>query len=295
MPDPVSTAPVPAPAQQPAADPNPQVPVTGISPASSVESPPPSGKNLNIPVSAMRTRLDEARATGRRALTVELDRDAQALGYASHAAMMDHLKRRNGQPPRQQAQAHQPAARPAAPSPAQTTEHVAPPKNPQDRKAFEKQQARIRELERREQLAQQQAREEASRRKKAERKAQAAEARANLERIAAGVGIKKIGQALFLFQEAHEGKSVEELAQVDEAKFFEALRQTDPYLFGEVTLPATTGTSSAVPGARTPPTPSATSVAAAGASQVDVMKMSDDEFAQHKRNRGIRVVSAGLG
>jgi hypothetical protein len=251
-----------------------------------------------IPATAFRERLQGAKDSGRKEYQAQLDKDAQALGYANHAAMMEILRNGGGQP-RQQAQARPMNRPPVADSSRRETvpdgNPIIPPKNSKDRKAWEKQQARIRELERQNRQKDIDRAAETARRKKAERRAQAAEARANLERIAAGCGIKKIGQAIYLFEEAHRGKSVEELGQVDEAKFFEGLRQTDSYLFGETFVPATTGTGGAVPGAHVPPRPSATSVAAGEASQVDVMKMDEQEFALHQRKRGIRAVSGGLG
>jgi hypothetical protein len=150
-------------------------------------------------------------------------------------------------------------------------------------------------LERDRQQLQKQLADEAQRRKKAERRASAAEARANLERIAAGCGVKRIGQAIYLFEEAQRGKTVEELERIDEAKFFEGLRQSDPYLFGEAVIPATTGTTSSPPGARTPPRPAETSTAAGEAGNIDAMAMTDEQFSAHQRKRGIRTVPMGLG
>ena len=292
--EPAINAPVPIPSQQSAAEPIPQS--QPLVPASTPPVQASGGKNVMIPATAFRERLQGAKATGRKEYEVQLDKDAQALGYANHAAMMEILRSGAGHPRQQQAQARPanrpPVAQPNRQEPNQDPQ-VIPPKNSKDRKAWERQQARIRDLERQNRQAQEERAAESARRKKAERRAQAAEARANLERIAAGCGIKRIGQAIYLFEEAHRGKSVEELGQVDEAKFFEGLRQTDSYLFGETVVPATTGTSGTIPGAHVPPRPSSTSVAAGEAAQVDTMKMSEEEFALHQRKRGFRSVSSG--
>ena len=289
---------VPNPGQQSAADPIPNVTQTS-SPPPQVTAPESSGKNIMLPQAAFKERVQAAKQSGRRELTSELDREAQALGYANHAAMMEILRARKGQQaaprPSGNQQARQPAPVTIQSSQPEPSAPPTPPKNGQDRKAWQKYEQDRRIWDRDRQQLQKQLTEESNRRKKAERKAAASEARANLERIASGCGVKRIGQAIYLFEQAQQGKTVEELEKVDEAKFFEGLRQTDSYLFGEAVIPATTGTTSAPPGSRTPPRPAETSTAAGSANDVDVMNMTEQEFALRQRQRGIRTVPMGLG
>lgn len=249
-----------------------------------------------IPATAFKQRLEGAKATGRKEMTAQLDKDAQDLGYASHTAMMEHLRGGHTQSRPQQ------GARPSGnPTNGQPQEQHAPPPSPPtkgaDRKVWAKYENDRKTWDRKERQYQTDVATANRRARNAERKVQAMEARTNLERIASSAGIRgdRLGQAIYLFEERHRGMSVEQLGQIDEAKFFEALRPNDPYLFGEAVIPATTGTTGPTPGSRTPPKPSATSAAAAEASSKSVMDMTEAEFAQHQRQHGIRRVLTGLG
>jgi hypothetical protein len=252
-------------------------------------APPTQGKNVVLPSHAFAERLKKAKDQGRTAYQAELDKQAQDRGFANHAAMLQHLDtmraapkpRPNGQPNGgQQAQGAD-----SAPT---------PPKNPKDRKAMQKYEQ---DLAKQRREAEKKDRENAELRKKARRaedRANSIEARANLERIAASCGIVKLGQAIYLYTEHCQGKTVEELDKMDETAFFNGLRQTDPYLFNEVTVPATTGTAPAIPGSHAP-RPAAAAAAAGSAGRVNTLNMTKQEWAEYKRKQGLTGSSAGLG
>jgi hypothetical protein len=228
---------------------------------------------------AFAERQQQAKRSGQAAYKAELDRQAVAKGFANHDALMAHVDsivsrapvkptKPNGQAAQPQGQHHPPQ------SPAQN----------QGRRAAGPDDRRVQQLEREKRATDEKLAKEAKARRRAERERDAIEARSNLERIAGGVGIKKLSQAILLYEEHCRGKSEEELGKIDEAKFFEGLRATDPYLFGETVVPATTGTAGAPPGSHVP-APSATAAAAGAAGAVDVSKMSKEQYRDYKRTQ----------
>lgn len=246
------------------------------------DPPPVQGKNVIMSSRAFKDRLDKAKSHGQSAYQAELDSQAVAKGFANHAALMAHVDSiitrtpvKTGKPNGQAPQRPQPpAGQPSGQTSARTSDHRAA--GPADR--------RVQQLEReKKQLAEERERERKSRRK-AERERDAIEARSNLERIAGGVGIKKLSQAILLYEETCRGKTEDELGKMDEVKFFEGLRATDSYLFGETVVPATTGTSGAPPGSHVP-RPSATAAAAGDAGTVDVSKMNKAQYVEFKRGQ----------
>jgi len=85
-------------------------------------------------------------------------------------------------------------------------------------------------------------RKEEKRRKATEKKLAATEAMMELREVAINAGVKDVDYAVRLMTRECEGKTKEELAAFDETAFFTGLRDTKPYLFGETTVPANTGT-----------------------------------------------------
>jgi len=271
-------------------------------PQEPIDPPPPSepqsqpGKKplVMLPSAAFTDRLRKAETKGRNALLAELDQQAQGLGYANHAAMMQHL-RPNGQNAKPNGN-NRPTAKPTVQQQPSSNEPQ-PPRDRNDRKAmsdYRRDHARWNQAQRENERLQRELQAERSKRRKAERTAQATEARAELERIAARVGITNTDYAIHLFYQAHQAKSEEELAQVDEAKFFEGLRPRHPYLFSEVVVPATTGTTGPTPGSNGgPPKPRDTASAAGNQGAIDVRNMSRQEYEQYKAKRGIRSAPTG--
>ena len=100
----------------------------------------------------------------------------------------------------------------------------------------------IARLERERSKARENWRKEEKRRKSAERKLAAKEAEIELRQIAMEQGVKDVDYAIRLMTRELTGKSKEDLASFNEAEFFVGLKSDRPYLFGETTVPATTGT-----------------------------------------------------
>ena len=83
-------------------------------------------------------------------------------------------------------------------------------------------------------------------------------------------------------------KTEAELKAFDENKFFDELREKQPYLFGETVRPVTTGTGGKEPPA---PTPGTVHKSSATNGQVDVKKMNRQEFDAHLQKMGLRPTS----
>lgn len=113
----------------------------------------------------------------------------------------------------------------------------------------------------------------------------ALEAEMIVREAAAHAGVQNVDYALHLLTKHLEGKSEEDLASFDEAKFFKGLRDDHSYLFGETTKPATTGNGAGT--APPTPTPGAAQQGAAQGGQVDARKMSPEEYRKHLADRGL--------
>jgi hypothetical protein len=277
--------------------PAPAAPLVGTPPA----APPPAGaapsqggNNVMIPQTAFKKRLEQAAKSGRAAYQAELDTQAQGLGYANHAAMIQHLQGSRQQPPKPGN--GRPNGQAASVVPPPSGQPPIPPKNPKDRQALERYNRDMANWQKKTQAAEQTAADERKRRRRAERERDAIQAQANLERIASGVGVKDTDYAIHLYKQHCQGKTEEELGRMDEAAFFTGLRQNHPYIFGETVVPATTGTSGAPPGSHVPPP--ARTAAAAGASgaggTASVKTMNKREYNEFKAKHGYGGGSASM-
>lgn len=105
-----------------------------------------------------------------------------------------------------------------------------------------------------------------------------------LREHAVRAGVQDVGYALHLFVQHVDKLSPAEAAKLDEAAWFQGLRKTHPYLFGEVVQPATTGN-----GAGAPPAPKPGEVAgkAAKDGKVDARTMSPTDFQKLLQERGL--------
>jgi hypothetical protein len=234
-----------------------------------------------IPKAAFDQRVKQAKQSGRTAYQAELDTQAQAKGFANHTAMMAHVDSILTRTP-VKAPAAKPQGQAADGSPSASGAPPAPPKNRNDRQAMERHQRDLQNWQNKTRVAEQNAEAERKRRRKAERERDAIVARTNLERIAIDAGVKKVKLAVDTYIEDCDGMTEEQLGQRDEKKWFEDLRKREPYFFGETVVPATTGTSGAVPGSHVPPSTAATGRAVGEAGNVDVSKMSKAEYRQWK-------------
>lgn len=272
----------PAPINQPGATPG----IPDLQPSGApapVQSQPQSdeGRLVHMPSRAIGALKREAREKGANEVRAQLDSEAQKRGFTNHAAMLAHLDQLQGGKPK------------GGGNPANSAPVVEPkpqlPKNRDDRAAMARYERDVKQWQQKDRDSQAQLANERKLRKRAERQRDAAEARAQLERIASQAGIVKLGQAIYLFEERHRNMSRDDLAKIDEAAFFQGLRSTDPYLFNEVTVPATTGTSGGPPSAPAvkPPTTPTNGMG-------DAMKMNRTEWQRHQQSRGIRASSTGL-
>lgn len=119
--------------------------------------------------------------------------------------------------------------------------------------------------------------------KEAQSERDAESARFSLERSAWGKGIRDTDYAITLLTRHVENLSDEELGKFDEGTYFDGLRKTHAYLFGETVVPATTGVGGA--GAPTPP-PADQAQRSGAAGQKPVREMNKQEYEAHLRKSG---------
>lgn len=258
-------------------------------PASQIKS---VGRNVVLPSNALGRIKNEARERGKKEAWNELEAQAKAAGYTSLAEAIGALKgvASTRQPeqrqPKQQKNRNQETN--SEPRQAQNKHGGGNDRNwNKERDKF----SRILDQERR-------ARQDAARKaRELQRQLDATQARADLEKAAIQCGVKDIDYAVSLLLRNLEGKDAESLAQFDEAKFFEGLRGSHPYLFGETVKLANTGTAGGAP----PPSPKPGQVAAAPVpGAVDPMardehghlKMSQQQFHERLRKMGLNPVTA---
>lgn len=114
-------------------------------------------------------------------------------------------------------------------------------------------------------------------------------------------GIKDVDYAIRLLTRELEGLSEEEIGAFDRTKFYDGLKQSKPYLFGEVVAPATTGTdgsaqkkdetkgadAGAAGAAPNPPAPGSEAAKAAADQQFDARKAKPEEIQSRLRALGL--------
>jgi hypothetical protein len=251
------------------------------------------GKNIVLPHAAFNSRLQAATERGERAALAKMDEQAKVSGFTSMQDMfatVAALKAGNGHGHGQPRGNGKPKSDPTVSAQVHpTTEDHSSPNRPHKHEArwareLEKEK-RQREAERRQRL------QEERKRKEVERKLEAAEAEQALREQAIFAGVKDVNYAVHLLRRSIEGKTADELKGFDEGKFFDGLREEQPYLFGEVVRPVTTGTGSKAPQA---PSPGKVTQGTAAGEQVDAKKMNDAEFKAHMVKRGLNLDVAGV-
>lgn len=135
--------------------------------------------------------------------------------------------------------------------------------------------------------------EESRRRKELQRSLEAKEAEMAIRETAIQCGVRDIDYAVNLLARNLEAKSEEELAAFDEKNFFSGLRNTHPYLFGEVARPATTGPGVGIQPA--PLKPATVSQTTAQNAQTDARKMDRQEFESYLRSKGLSSPFSSVG
>jgi hypothetical protein len=234
-----------------------------------------NGKNVVLPSATLGKLKAEQRERGAREAIGQLEAKFKAAGFGSiDDAIAAMAAARNGA---QNTQHKAPAAKREA-APADTTEQSV---GKNDRKQME------RIAREREQFAKRYAQEQAQRRK-LQRQLEAREAEMALREAAAGKGVRDIDYSLRLLQRELEGKDEQSLATFDEGVFFDGLRKSHPYLFGEITVAATTGTG--VGNAPTAPKAGTVAQAQGAAGKSDARSLSSDEFQKLLRARGLNAM-----
>lgn len=245
----------------------------------------PEQKNLIIPTSSMKKIRDEEFSRGRSAAFEEL---AKSAGFESPTDLASALAKLKNPPVA--------AASTAAPTPAAVPaggEAEDPEQDLARAKDAKREAGRYqRQLEKlvgeRDKYAYQVA-EWQKRAKAAQDETDGVRAEMHLRTLAAGVGVQEIDYALQLFSREVERLTPEQAQTFDERAFFEGLRKSKPYLFGETVQPATTGTG--VGGAPTPPRPNQVAAANGANGRVDVRKMNPQQLAVELAKRGINPLS----
>jgi hypothetical protein len=122
-------------------------------------------------------------------------------------------------------------------------------------------------------------------RRLAERELYATQAEMALRDVAYQEGVKDADYAIRLYTRSLEGKTEEECNKSDERTFFRELKKSHPYLYGERTVPATTGVNASPP---PPPSPTDVNRNVVDVGKVDARRMNDQQFAEHLKKLGIR-------
>ena len=276
-------APSTAPAKDPEPDPKPE-------PVAKPDEGQGGGRVVPVAESAFKRLKEEQREKGRKeGRQSALEEFARDHGFESVDAMQAAFKRReerlkgkgsNGTPTKKR------RAKPAPVAEADPADGAA------DDGDAKRQAREYRRLERRlaesdgkaEELAARMQR-EAAKRKRAERDRDALEAEMAVRVAAAQVGIRDPDYAMRLLSKELHGKGEDDLKQFDEVKYFEGLRETHPYLFGEVSRPATTGNGAGT--APSAPNPGAAQAGAAQGGKVDARQMSREDYLKHLQSRGL--------
>lgn len=236
------------------------------------------GRNRIVPEDAFKRIKQDAEARGARRAQEQL---AKEMGYPSVEAMKAAMQHRAQPPPAQDDESYEDTSReqPQRQQQQQQTRSERRENGKWDRE-------RERLLKEKEALARRMNM-EARQRKELQRALDAKDAEMSLREIAVSKGIRDIDYAVRLLTRHLEGQDEKALEAFDEAKFFDDLRGTHPYLFGEVTRPATTGTGAG--NAPPPPKPGGAAQAQSQGNQIDARKMSREEYQEHLRKRGLSV------
>ncbi len=237
-----------------------------------------NGKNVILPQHAIGKLKQEQRERGKREAMTELEAKFKAAGFQSiddAIAAMAAAKTASAKAPTP------PPAKAKEPEIELDEEVQAVTAQPATQGDAAKQMQKLQRE--RERLAKQFAAEQAQRRK-LQRQLEAKEAEFALRETAVGKGVKDVDYAIRLIQRELEGKDEKALAAFNEAQFFDTLRSSHPYLFGEMVVPATTGTGVGA----APAAPKATTVqeAQTAASKADARSMKPDEFRRRMMQLG---------
>lgn len=220
-------------------------------------------KTVSVPTSAFSKIKREAEERGRKAASSEFEAKLKEHGFSDFDSFVNAMTAMH------KGQQEKPAEKAKTATPAQP-------------KTSDEAYKMARELER--------ARKEAEKASREKRRLQemldAKEAEFRLKQIAMQTGIRDVDYAVHLLTGAIETKSEEDLKSFNETEYFKNLRSSHPYLFGEVAVPATTGTAggSSAPAA---PAPGTAAQQMAKNAAFDARTASADDFKRRLAQLGI--------
>lgn len=266
------------------------IPNPGASPAEPQEaaaqesaSPPPAAKPepkvLTIPTSAMRREKEEAFNKGKQAALEELMAGA---GVASAADLFSALQKARGATAAQSqpAQKAPDAADETGDDPAKTL--AASKEARREEGKYQRQLEKT--LTERNKYAQS-AQQWQQRAREAQAEVDAVRAEMHLRTLAAQCSVTDVDYALVLFTREVEKLTPEQAEKFDERSFFQGLRKTHPYLYGETVVPATTGTGAG--GAPTPPKPAMVAAQNGTNGKFDARKATPQQLREELAKRGL--------
>jgi hypothetical protein len=236
------------------------------------------GKNVILPQSALARIKGEQRERGKKEALAAIDEKIKAAGFASlddAFSLLGQLKKGQQAQPQRKPEGKQ---QPQQPEGGQHLDGDGRAKNHAQYERERNQWMKER------QAYQRKVADGEKHTRDLKRRLDAKEAEIALREAATVVGIKDADYAQRLLTRHCAKLSPVELKKFDERTFFEGLRETHPYLFGEIVRPATTGTGAGAPASRQPGT---VAKDAAASKQIDVTKMSREEFAEHLRKKGM--------
>lgn len=258
--------------------------------AKAASAEPPGGQEQGVQQvkhSDFKRIKDEQRAKGRREAIDELDAKARAAGFESHDDALKALaalkKPAAPQPPAV-------VQKPAQGAPTMSNRN-APKNDDADR-------LRAAEMKAREESAAERKRwrQENRQRRELEAQLQAKDAEIALREECYRAGVKDVDYVIRLLTRELQGKTQEEIAAFDRAKFYGDTRKEKPYLFGETVVAATTGTggeaakgdqAAGAAGSPAAPGPGANAVDAADKQQFDARTSKPEAVAARLRQLGL--------
>lgn len=248
-------------------------------------------KTVVVPTSAMKRIKDEAYSQGRSSALEALAKDA---GFESQTDLVSALTRLKnpGTPAGGGTNVTPPAGKPAGTQPSGADDPVddgtgtVDVAKARDARREEGRYLRQLEKERNEKAKLSQALSSWQQKaKQTQEDLDAAKAEMHLRDIASGKGVRDRDYAIALLTREVEKMTPEQAASFDEGAFFDGLRKTHPYLFGEVVVPATTGTGTG--GAPNAPNPGKVTTQNGKDGRVDVRNMNPQQYQEHLNKRGI--------
>ena len=229
---------------------------------------------------------DEQRARGRREALEDLDAQARAAGFESHADALKALAGLKKKP-----------SQPAATTQIQGAPTM-PPKPTQKNNTQDADKLRADKLRADEDRAAERKRWKMENRRNRELQAQlqAKDAEIELREECYRAGVKDVDYVIRLLTRELAGKSQEEINAYDRKAFYEKTRREQPYLFGETVVAATTGTGgeqtktgdqAQANGAPVTPAPGASAVDAAQNKKFDARTAKPEEVQARLRALGL--------